>query len=209
MKVMKEYDFECAVCKKRTITMRSIKAPKPSYCSKNCYRSVSPNWLYRPAYNLKTEQEKADHIKEYYKRNVIKSEGCWDWIRKNKTDKYVRMHFGRKEPRISIHIYSWKINFGDIPKGMHVLHKCDNPRCSKPQHLFLGTAKDNAIDCKNKQRNAYGTKNKNAKLDDNKVREIKRLSTLNITMTKIAKDFNVSISTIERIINNKTWKHVY
>ena len=47
---------------------------------------------------------------------------------------------------------SWIIHFGDIPRGMHVCHKCDNPECTNPEHLFLGTAKDNALDKESKMR---------------------------------------------------------
>jgi HNH endonuclease len=204
---MQYIDFECGECSLKSSAYRSSERQTlPKFCSDNCRLKNARKKYF--SWDKATQQERSDHIKAYYEKNVIKSEGCWDWIRKNKTDRYIRMHFARLEPRISIHVYSWKINFGEIPEGMYVLHKCDNPRCSNPQHLFLGTAKDNAIDCKNKKRNVYGVKNKNAKLDEVKVKEIKRLSSLGVTMTRIAKDFNVNISTIERIINNKTWKHL-
>jgi hypothetical protein len=77
-------------------------------------------------------------------------DGCWIWIKSKDEDGYGNAwHEGKK---IAAHRLSFKLNVGDIPKGMFVCHTCDTPSCINPEHLFLGTPKDNTKDMINKGR---------------------------------------------------------
>lgn len=78
---------------------------------------------------------------------------CWEWLGSKDKDGYG--YFGHKD---KAHRFSWKINNGVIPHKIHVLHKCDNPSCVRPQHLFLGTHEDNMKDMAKKGRAKWGGK---------------------------------------------------
>lgn len=85
-------------------------------------------------------------LKEGFEKFVIRnSNGCWDW--KGCTPKNPGYgQFRSKMKLIRAHRASWILHFGEIPKGLQVLHKCDNKRCSNPEHLYLGTSSDNNKD---------------------------------------------------------------
>lgn len=95
-----------------------------------------------------------------YNRNVIRREDdeCWGWRGTKDNDGYGSM--GAFGVQTHAHRYSWLINFGAIPPGMFVCHKCDNPECTNPNHLFLGTPKDNIHDAMRKGR-FHGGRRKN------------------------------------------------
>lgn len=82
---------------------------------------------------------------------------CWEWKRTCDRDGYGRINFNGREGRT--HRAAWLLVKGEIPAGLQVLHRCDNPPCVNPSHLFLGTSLDNNRDCKAKGRTAKGTRN--------------------------------------------------
>jgi hypothetical protein len=112
---------------------------------------------------------------------------------------------------------------GSIPKGMKVLHHCDNPRCVRFSHLFLGTQKDNIDDMFAKGRNraasgdgsprrlhpeSYcGERNSSARLTQKAVQQIRRLYGRH-SMPQLAEQFSVSTQSIWAIVHRKTWSHV-
>ena len=103
----------------------------------------------------------------------------------------------------------WLITHHNLPEDMSICHKCDNPLCVNPDHLFLGTHRDNMMDAKKKQRFARGEKTAQAKLKDNHVREIKRLyKEGGLTQVELSKIFKVDKAGISRIISGKLWAHV-
>jgi hypothetical protein len=91
---------------------------------------------------------------------------------------------------------------------LDVRHDCDNPRCVNPDHLFVGTRRDNLQDMKAKGRHLYGERNSQAKLTNKKVREIRRLWGGGATQRHIAKLFDVAPITISRIIRGERWASV-
>src|SRR6185503_13164373 len=97
------------------------------------------------------------------------------------------------------HRFSWEWHFGEIPKGMLVCHKCDNPLCVNPNHLFLGTQKDNIHDCISKGRArrgvSRGVRNGSSKLTDALALKARRLYSHGYTVREIAPMIGVSKST--------------
>lgn len=109
---------------------------------------------------------------ENFWAKVDKSGDCWNWTA-FKSKGYGYIMCGWKNP-VRAHRFSWVLHNGDIPDGMFVCHKCDNPSCVRPDHLFLGTPADNVIDMVQKGRNVScpGPKNGVAKLTPEQVRAI-------------------------------------
>jgi len=99
--------------------------------------------------------------------------------------------------------------YGPIPPGLHVLHKCDNPICVNPAHLFLGTNADNAADKVAKGRQTKGSDIVHSKLSEETVREIRRRYALGTTSQyKLAKEYGVTQSNVSRLVNVTRWKHI-
>lgn len=142
---------------------------------------------------------------------VLVSDGCWNWTGPVDIKKggYGIIH-DRESGQNRSHRVMWILCYGDIPKNMWVLHTCDNPRCVKPSHLYLGTSVENSRDRVIRGRGAYGTKNGGGvKLDDVKIIQIKEMfNTGKITKAHLARIFGVSETTIYRIVRGKSWKHV-
>jgi DNA invertase Pin-like site-specific DNA recombinase len=118
---------------------------------------------------------------------------------------------------------AWELAYGPIPPGLHVLHRCDNPPCCNPTHLFLGTNNDNIADRVKKNRSAKGAfhwtayrqdriargeRKGNAKLTEADVVEIRRLRAMGVYQTEIAKMFNISRGAVYAIQEGKNWKHI-
>lgn len=146
--------------------------------------------------------------KKLFLSKVIKKEnGCWEF---NKLDKqgYGYLCFNGKAERA--HRFSYKMLVGEIPDNIFVCHKCDNPSCVNPDHLFLGTPADNTQDMLKKKRDnpQRGSKSSNSKLTEEQVIFIKELIRNGEKYSTIAKKFNVSAGAISLIANNKNWKHV-
>jgi len=159
-----------------------------------------------------TEQEKFQRMKELFERRVIRQDGCWEFKGTISSTGYFEIKIGgRYKPKsMKAHRISWIIHKGEIPKGMHVLHRCDNPRCTCPSHLFLGTNHDNVLDKESKGRGNQPKEEDHNKavLTRKQVKKIKQLLKLGVMATKIARDFGVGSSTIYNIKYGNTWRHV-
>lgn len=81
-----------------------------------------------------------------YERHIKRTDTCWVWTKGVASSGYAQLRFGRSNKTISVHRWAYEHWVGPIPAGLHVLHHCDNRRCSNPAHLYCGTAKDNARD---------------------------------------------------------------
>lgn len=149
-----------------------------------------------------------DHIKEHSHYKVNNKTGCWEWFRA-KTKGYG--HFAIKGNFYLAHRFMWIINNGNIPDGLFVCHKCDNPCCINPDHLFLGTNIENLQDAINKGiklGNSKGEKNGRSKLTQNQILNIKHLLHCKVPTKRIAEKFGISQRHVQYISNNKTWKHL-
>lgn len=144
---------------------------------------------------------------------VSKTDSCWLWTGATNTDGYgviaTYRGDGAKVYRRA-HVISWEWANGPVPKGMSVCHNCpggDNPACVNPDHLWLGTTRQNQADKARKGR-AKGSNNGQSKLDEPKVAAIKAMLSENITRRAIAAEFGVTVSTIDHIATGLSWGHV-
>lgn len=130
--------------------------------------------------------------------------GCWEWTASKTSSGYGKIFVTGK--LCGAHRVSYELRHGPIQSGMRVLHRCDNPACINPDHLFLGSDADNVADMISKGRQQRGYKHYRAKLSENDVRAIR--SAKNETPNNLAKQFGVTASTISFIRSGKIWKHV-
>lgn len=144
-----------------------------------------------------TDFSEADRKKFYAKFTKQEPEKCWDWgsSAENRYGK-IKTHAGK---HICVHRISYAINFGEVPAGLSVCHKCDRPKCVNPNHLFLGTMEDNVRDRTQKGRTskARGENKHTSTLTEKQVIEI-RENFHKMTEESLAKKFNVSRATISR-----------
>jgi hypothetical protein len=142
------------------------------------------------------------NIKEFMKR-VEKTDTCWLWVAGKNGDGYGNWSLDGQS--INAHRASYVLFVGEILDGLSVLHTCDNPSCVNPDHLWLGTYKDNAQDRAKKGRNnsRRGENHGRSKLTDNQVREIKRLYQDGLKLNEIASMFGVSYSHTYAIGTNR------
>ena len=141
------------------------------------------------------------------KYTINSASGCWDWNRLKDKDGYGKVGYNYKTYRA--HRLSYIINKGEIG-NMCVLHTCDNPSCINPEHLFLGTQKDNMDDMRDKRRNykAVGFLHGRCKLTKAQIVSIKNRLKDNQTCVSIAIDFNVNERTIGRIKSGDSWSSI-
>lgn len=200
----------CDACGKQFNRYGFSRKQKSYYCTKICMNSKVHLWNKKDRFiwSSATLEEKTNRLRDIFERSVVKSEGCWDWKGVAHHSGYCHMNYDGKS--MSINRISWELNFGEIPNGLFVLHKCDNRRCSNPDHLFLGSSKDNHKDMMNKGRQniPFGENHKNSKLTSDNVKKIKELLQLGVTMSRISKDFKISMGSINAIKHRRTWKHV-
>lgn len=145
----------------------------------------------------------------YSRVKLPNKKGCMEWVgRTIHHGGYGQFSKHGKIP-VTAHRYSYELYFGKIPEEMCILHKCDNPPCVSPKHLFLGTQKDNAIDMRTKKR-GFSTAGENHGLHTlslEEVREIRRLYTgKRGEQTQLSLKFKVSKATVHNIVNNKAWR---
>jgi hypothetical protein len=149
---------------------------------------------------------------KFYRHALIPNEnGCILWkglASKKWPDGYgkIRIKGGKQ---IAAHRFSYEMHNGIIAEGLHVLHKCDTPRCVAPQHLFLGTASDNMKDRSKKNRcnNAKGENNYLANFTNEIANRIRAIHKEGSSLRKIAKQFNTTYNTIWKIVNKQSYNN--
>lgn len=136
---------------------------------------------------------------------VMKLEDCWEWGATVNNQGYgVTSWEGSNQ---LAHRVSYAHHVADIPQGKCVLHRCDNPRCVRPDHLFLGTMKDNYDDMESKGRGCRGSDHGMAKVTEDQVCEIRELYAKGFTQVFLAKKYGLTGPTLSVMIRGKKWRH--
>lgn len=127
-----------------------------------------------------------------------------------KNDRGYGRLLGGKSGRKPAHVLSWEMANGrEFPDGMFGCHSCDTPPCVEPSHIWPGTIADNTADMVAKGRSARGTRNTNAKLTDDIVREIRmRHQAGGVTMTRLAAEYGVTKALVSYVVRGLIWRHV-
>ena len=146
-------------------------------------------------------------IKDRFLEKIRKTEGCWEWTGVKLPKGYGHMGIpGGKS--LYAHRLSYMLHIGEIPDGLFVLHKCDNPSCVRPSHLFLGTAADNSRDMVRKGRSRSGEKHPRSTLREIDVVEMRRLYGGGKRICDLAKMFGIGRPAVHQIVNFDRWKGI-
>lgn len=197
---------KCLVCFKQfTVYPREGRG---FYCSMSCAGKASHG-------NKSFEQ------RFWEKVDKSNPDGCWHWTGATQTPwgygSFNRGNHNGKSHTDVAHRVSYELTYGEIPQGLFVCHRCDNPICVNPDHLFLGTHQDNMIDMHQKgrsiehikpERHARGERQHLAKLTADQVLQVRAMHDTGVSYSKLAKLFHVSKSSIYSIITRETWKHI-
>lgn len=142
----------------------------------------------------------------FHAKYEVKNSGCWEWT--ESFDGNGRGGMTIEGTRKLAHILSYSLHKGEVPKGLCVCHKCDNPLCVNPNHLFLGTQIDNLKDMREKGRHVFGTRNGTSKLNDLSVIIAREARLKGYYISNIARYFKVNESVMSKAIRGITWGHV-
>lgn len=145
-------------------------------------------------------------LMDLFNARVVRSEGCWGWVGAKHRFGYGWCGVGAE--RDVAHRVAYRLFVGPIPSGMCVMHSCDNPGCTNPAHLKLGTQADNQADKVSKGRqyrgerhHFYGKRSWKAKLTDEGELNARRMLAEGLTRTEIASALGVGYSVIRRLDN--------
>jgi hypothetical protein len=155
-------------------------------------------------------------IAERLARFTDKSGGpdaCWPWTGGTVGNGYGVMASAHRAT--TAHRVAYALHVGPIPAGLWVLHRCDNPRCVNPAHLFVGTPHENVVDMLRKGRGRAGTRtplrgeaNPSSKLTAAQVLEIRAQHGQGASYPVLAARFGCSYSTVEKVCARRLWAHL-
>jgi len=147
-----------------------------------------------------------DKSKHFWKSVDIKGDNeCWNWKQCCDTGGYG--HFNSKRKMFLSHRFAYEDKIGSIPAGKLVCHKCDNPKCCNPSHLFIGSNRDNRQDASKKGRiTGGGYKLTPAILS--MVLDIRQLALSGISQQKIADKYKLSQAAVSMIINRRSYRDI-
>ena len=139
---------------------------------------------------------------------VVKGDGCWEWTGTLSSNGYGKSWFSGRLVRA--HRVSWALVNGPVPAGMCVCHHCDNRVCVRPDHLFIGTYRDNVLDKEHKGRGNHprGSSAGRALVTEVDVVEIRRLAEGGMCYHDIGPSYGLSKQAVGSIVRRQSWRHV-
>lgn len=147
---------------------------------------------------------------EFFSALRVTDSGCHEWTRAKNSRGYGYLRFDGRDVRA--HRLAFEFAFGNFAErlGLFVLHKCDNPACCNPEHLFAGTHVENMRDMRSKGRslNQSGSRNHYARLTEDAVKRIREMRSSGSPVALIAGHFNVHQTTVSKVITRATWRHI-
>lgn len=181
------------------------------FCSIRCARAAQP----------------MPSLAERFWAKVIRGDGCWEWSgHRNRLGYGLLSSGGRQILRRSYaHRVSWELHFGPIPDKLWVCHHCDNPRCVRPDHLFLGTPMANSRDRDRKGRHRVlrgdehpqrinpskvlrGVRHGMARITEDDVRAIRSRRAAGEPLLALAAAFGISMGQVSAIATRRNWAHI-
>lgn len=152
------------------------------------------------------------YIDKFWLR-VTKTDHCWAWSGAHSKQGYGQAWMGIGAGVELVHRVSWKLAHAiDIPQKRSICHHCDNPGCLRPDHLFCGTQRDNALDMVAKGRGSnggmHGAAHPLTSLTDQLVIDMRAQYASGVSIDTIASEIGVQRDTIYPAISGRTWKHL-
>lgn len=174
-------------------------------------KQEKPQWLDGVPKNRKLPFDL--FIENFWSRTKVCKSGCWEWSgpyhSNQKGREYGTVWHG--QTKFKTHKIAYILTKGKISEGMYICHKCDNPKCVNPDHLYQGTPKDNNSDCikRNRANREKGEERYCAKLTEENVNSI-RLEYVKKygEITRLARKYGVSCTAIYNVVHHVRWKHV-
>ena len=165
-----------------------------------------PKWFVHAHHTrLRRTPPPAEHFWAQVK--ILGPDDCWEWQGGKSRKGYGHARFD--DHTVAAHRVAWILTHGPIPESLQVLHKCDNPPCCNPAHLFLGTNADNMADKIAKNRQPHGTKIPLAKLNEQQVIEARQCyAEGGISIAALAREYGVNRITMKNALQRHTWRHV-
>lgn len=163
---------------------------------------------------------KNERAKRFWAK-VHKTPHCWEWVGGLTSQGYGMCPWRGVpgKPRQTAHRFSWELHNGPIPQGLCVLHRCDNPACVRPDHLFVGTMADNNADMHAKGRAVKGgtysragyqrgERNRASRLTATKALALRRDRARGMFFRELATKYGISTSQAWRVAKAENWKHL-
>ena len=154
-----------------------------------------------------------DTLKRFwYNVDKLTKNECWNWLASKKDRGYGRFVIGAVQE--AAHRVSWVIHYGQIPNDLCICHRCDNPSCVNPSHLFLGTHADNMLDMKLKDRaiGHIGEDNNKSTLLETEIIELRKIYDFYVNKygltKKLSHVYNVPYGTMQKVVRRYTWNHI-
>jgi endogenous inhibitor of DNA gyrase (YacG/DUF329 family) len=217
-----EDSTRCARCGK-AFSRANRMGRRPRYCSTRCrwawprrcaecgIEFVAPRARFRfcsrrCGAQASVRARRARFWPQFWKRVAKSDDGCWLWTGVRGNDGYGQASINGAMDRA--HRVVWAATHGPIPAGLQVCHHCDQPLCVRPEHLFLGTAGDNYVDSRAKDRNSRGSRNGHAKLTEAQVAAMRAGPRRRGNPQRWAQRYGLSVRHMKRILSGRAWRHV-